>query len=118
MTTSTSEPLTTETLLSVQETPGMTTPLPWRVFKLTDCEWWVARTMAEAIEDYTRVTGEPVEKDDAHELTDADMDRLQFVDTDEGDLPIRGPRRSFSEELARRVAEGLHRPELFACTEY
>lgn len=98
-------------------TPAMNAPLPWRVFWLTDCEWWVARTLAEAIEDYTRVTGAPVEED-AHELTDDEMDRLYFIDQDEHERPIKSSRRPFRVELAQRVAAGLSKPELFARTEY
>lgn len=116
-----SAPLTEEKDLlgdPLPATPSMTDPLTWRVFKVTDCEWWVARTLAEAIEDYTRTTGEPVEPDDAHELSDADMERLHYVDTDDSERVLKDTRRPFREELAQRVAAGLSKPELFACTEY
>lgn len=99
------------------ETPAMNAPLPWRVFKVTDCEWWVARTLDEAREDYLRVTGEPIDED-AHELIGAVMDRLHFIDQDEDERPIKESRRPFRVELAQRVAAGLSKPELFACTEY
>lgn len=107
-------------LLTVQETPGMTTPLPWRVFRINDCEWWVARTLDEAKSDYLRQTGCSEEEafDDPHELDEATMDRLHFIDQDENERPLKDSRRPFRTELAQRVAAGLSKPEMFACTEY
>lgn len=115
-------------LLAVQDTPDMTAPLPWRVFKMDDCDWWMARTLQEARETYQRETGVDDEAiEDSRELTDEEMDKLHFVDTDEGEQPVPGSRRTFREELRQRVelmqklkAEyGIEpEPELFACTEY
>ena len=106
----------------------MTVPLPWRVFKMDDCDWWMARTLEEARESYKHETGVDDEAiEDARELTDAELDKLTFVDTDERERPLRKSRRSFREELRQRVefhqrlkAEyGIEpRPELFASTEY
>lgn len=44
-------------------------------------------------------------------VTDADMDRLKFTDDD-------GTKRTFREELGRRVAAGDKFPCFFASTEY
>ncbi len=99
------------------ETPSMTTPLAWRVFHMNDIDWWLARTLDEAKSDYTRQTGDE-DLDDAYELTDEELDRLHFVDTDERERPVTKSRRTFREELAQRVASGVNEPELFACTEY
>lgn len=116
---------TPDTILSVQETPGMTAPLPWRVFKMNDCDWWLARTLDEARESYKHETG--VDEDEARELTDEEMARLTFVDVDDGERPIGTSRRSFREELRQRVElrerlkakHGIEpKPELFASTEY
>lgn len=98
------------------ETPSMTDPLPWRVFRMNDTDWWLARTLAEARADYLHQTGE--DEDEARELTEEELDRLHFVDTDEDERPMKATRRPFREELAQRVSAGLSKPELFACTEY
>lgn len=119
MTTSNSEPLTTEELLTVQQTPGMTAPLPWRVFRMDDCDWWVAHTLEEAKASYQHQTGVDDEAiEDARELTEQELDKFHFVDVDERERPIKKSRRTFRVELAQRVAAGLSKPELFACTEY
>jgi hypothetical protein len=102
----------------------MTAPLPWRVFRLNDCDWWVARTLDEAKEDAARTWGfryvEDAENvfEEPQELDDATLDRLHFIDTDERERPVKTSRRTFRAELAQRVAAGLSKPELFACTEY
>ena len=101
------------------ETTLITTPLPWRIFRMDDCDWWVARTLQEAKASYQHETGVDDESiEDASELTDEELDRLRFVDTNEAGHPIKDSRCTFREELARRVSAGLSKPELFACTEY
>jgi hypothetical protein len=102
------------------ETPSMTAPLPWRVFRMNDCEWWVARTLAEAMGQYLIQTGIPAAEafDGERELTDEEMDRLHYIDIDENERPVKESRRTFRDELAQRVSAGLSMPELFACTEY
>lgn len=121
-------PLSSDLQLTVQETPGMTTPLPWRVFKMDDCDWWMARTLDEARTSYKHETGVDDEMiEDARELTDEEMDKLTFVDVDENERPDSKTRRTFREELRQRVElherlraeHGIEpKPELFACTEY
>lgn len=97
----------------------MTAPLPWRVYRMDDCDWWVARTLEEAKASYKHETGiDDEHMEDACELTDDEMQRLHFVDTDEADRPVKESRHTFAVELARRVSAGLSKPELFASTEY
>lgn len=99
----------------------MTAPLPWRVYRLTDYEWWVARTLEEAKEDAAKQWGYTVdeaEEDemfcDPEELSDAEMERLKFR---EDMLDPLSPVRTFREELDRMIAEGLSEPGFFAGTE-
>jgi hypothetical protein len=103
----------------VAPTPAMDAPLPWRVYRLNDCDWWVARTLEEAKADFIQTVGSDWgnEFEDAEELSEADMERLQFIDTDEDERPL-GTKTSFRDELARRVAAGITAPEQFASTEY
>jgi hypothetical protein len=99
-------------------TPAMDAPLPWRVYRMDDCDWWVARTLEEAKASYQHQTGVDDECiEDARELSDAELDSLYFVDTDDRDRPVKGTRRTFRVELDQRAA-WLSKPELFASTEY
>lgn len=94
------------------------------------CDWWIARTLEEAIADYTRETHVGCEDvSDARELTERELDRLVFVDeeacTPQDPCHISGQpatehrrRRSFRRELARRVEAGISGPGFFATTEY
>ena len=107
-------------------TPAMTDPLPWRVFRLNDCDWWFARSLEEAIADYKHQTGAGDEElEDARELTEEELDRLMF--TDDPDDPLSATLHTFRDELRARIQlqgelEAEHgiprKPELFASTEY
>ena len=105
-------------------TPSMTDPLPIRVFRINDSEWWMARTLAEAKQDYLATVGPMSEEeafDDARELTDAELDSLQFRDDEGIDLDggtEKGGKRSFREELQGRIAARATCPQPFASTEY
>lgn len=103
------------------ETPAMTASLPWRVFRLTDYEWWVARTLDEAKEDAAREWGYSVEQaerdeifDDPEELSDEQMALLTFR---EDMYDPKSERRTFSAQLSRLIQLGIDKPGLFACTE-
>lgn len=100
-------------------TPSMTAPLPWRVYRMDEYDWWVARSLDEAKASYKHRTGVDDECiEDARELTDDELDTLHFIDTDADERPIKKSQRTFREELAQRVAAGLSKPEMFASTEY
>lgn len=100
---------------------AMTDPLPLRVFRLNDCEWWLAQTLAIAKADYQRCCGPmPDEEafDEPHELSDDELCKLHFVDTDDNEAPIKASRRTFHEELRQQIKSDPITPRLFACTEY
>jgi hypothetical protein len=85
-----------------------------KVFYLNDCDWYIAATLEEAKGQCAADTGLPVDEatePDAHELTDEDLDRLIFMDEDEGKL-------TFRQELERQIATGNTKPRMFASTEY
>ena len=94
-----------------------------KVFRLDDCTWWAGNDLESCIADAMREYQLPrneVADADAHELSDQELDRLQFVD---GDDPINtdgtpGGTLSFREALARCVARGDSFPQFFASTEY
>lgn len=87
----------------------------WKVFQLNECDWIVARTMGEAQEELLANYSETID-DNAHELTDEEMDVLTIRDCDENERPT-GEILTFRESLARMVADGLKAPTLFCSTE-
>jgi len=85
-----------------------------KVFQLNDYDWWAARSLDEAKVDYLQMAGETEEEDtfeDAHELTDEEMERLKYTDENE-------QTRTFKEQLAMMIAVGAEFPGIFASTEY
>lgn len=83
-----------------------------KIFKMNDCDWWVAETLEEAKDSYKLETGEESDLD-ARELSDAEMDRLTITN-EEDDVKL-----TFREELTRRIADGtISSPSLFGSTEY
>lgn len=100
---------------------AMTDPLPLRVFRLNDCDWWAARTLEEAKADYQKCCGPMADEeafDEPRELTDAELDRLKFHDRDDADRIIRKTIRTFREELRQQAHADPITPRMFACTEY
>ena len=133
-------------------TPG----LPFRVFEMNDCDWHVARSLEEAKESYLgQVCNDDENVREARELTEAELDKLHYWDSEsrdpmdfdhwrcecgakaDGNCRWNGKayehhhgypvghvvmknisRRTFREELAKRIAEGLKAPEMFATTEW
>lgn len=95
--------------------------MTWRVYKLNDYEWWVARSLDEAKADAANEWGckdvaEAEREDmfeDPSEVPDEELDRLKFTDGDEDGNAI-GALRSWRDELTQRIAAGLSAPELFA----
>ena len=93
--------------------------VPVKVFRLNDCDWYAGSSLQECIEHCVKETGfarEDAADSDARELTDAEMERLKFIDGEPGDKAA--PRITFKERLAQMVAEGTTFPCFFASTEY
>ncbi len=128
-----------------------------KVFEMNDCDWWLAGTAQEAMEDMCRTYGlreMDSEGSSPRELTDEELDKLIFWDTEDknesnmehwkcdcgamadiecrwtgteyqhhhgypaGHIPMKNiHRRTFREELNRRIEAGVSKPECFACTE-
>jgi len=103
------------------DTPPMGAPLPLRVFRLNDCEWWLAPTLEIAKADYQKLCGPiPDEEafDEPRELSDDELCKRHFFDTDDNEEPIKSSRRTFYEELRQQIKADPITPRLFACTEY
>jgi len=89
---------------------------PLKVFKMNDYEWWMAESIEEAKKQYAvylkGVVGDDEIENDPEELTDGDLERLNYVDDYDQSIS-----RSFKEELDRRIAKG-DKGGFFATTEY
>lgn len=86
---------------------------------MNDCDWWLAHSAEEASADMMKMYGatpaDELSPDGPRELTEAELDKLIFSD----DLSEpNAAKRTFREELARRIAAGVTTPEPFASTEY
>lgn len=83
-----------------------------KVFRINDYEWYMAPTLQEAIQKSISDTRLPEDEatDDPREITEEALNDLIFVDND-------GNKRTFAEELQRRVALG-RQTEIFASSEY
>lgn len=129
---------------------------PFRVFEMNDCDWHVARSLEEAKASYLgQVCDDDENVREARELTEAELDKLTYWDSEsrdpesfehwrcecgaqaDGNCRWNGQayehhhgypaghvvmknisRRTFREELAKRIADGLDKPESFATTEF
>lgn len=85
-----------------------------KVFALNDCDWYAATSLKDAIRGWKQDTGMgDDELDNPHELTEADMLYYKFIDEDKPE-----EKRTFKDELQRRVVKGEKFPQFFATTEY
>lgn len=87
----------------------------WRVFRINDCEWWVARSLTDAINAAVREYDLPYEEviSEPYELDSAKLDSCKYYTTESR----KGPFISFRERLAEIVAGGP-KVGLFATTEF
>jgi SpoVK/Ycf46/Vps4 family AAA+-type ATPase len=83
---------------------------------MDDCDWYAAASKEDAIAAYIEQVGE-FDDSDMYQLSDEQLDRLEYTDADENENPT-GEKRTFREQLAREVAAGTQFPCLFASTEY
>jgi len=89
-----------------------------KIFAVTETEWWMGTDLASVV----RAAQEEYGLDDedvtnAIELVDADLDSLNFSDSDEDGQPT-GQKRTFREQLAIEVAAGGSFPRLFAMEDF
>lgn len=84
-----------------------------KIFKMNDCDWWMAPTLEEAVADikeYYGVDEFDFTENEPRELTEEEMDRIMFRGED-GE-----PVHSFREELRQRVELGQG-TQMFGSTE-
>lgn len=85
-----------------------------KIYALNDVEWWIGPSLEACKEAYSNPDGID---DDAHELSDAELDSLQLTLVDENEAPT-GEVRSFRQQLEIELANGGEFPRLFACSDY
>lgn len=90
-------------------------PLKWHVYKINDCDWWLARTLDEAKQSAAEYYGCGLDDEmicDAAKITNNELDSLQFYP----DGNRKGYHHSFRDELALRIIASP-KAEMFATTE-
>lgn len=91
---------------------GSTAPI--RVYRLDDYDWWAGESLAACLKEARAQCGDDCYPDDPsiqHELSDQTMQIMRFTDED-------GEKRSFADELNRRIAACEEFPQMFASTEF
>lgn len=88
-----------------------------KIFAMNDCDWMAAETVEDATREYKeQFSGGEFDDGEPVELSDEDMERLTFCETDEDEEAVE--RISFREKLNRMIAEGEQFPCFFASTEF
>lgn len=85
--------------------------LKYKLYNVGD-ETWAATSLQDVISAIRKQTGEEVDEGDVYELTDADMNRMRFVDDDTGE------RMSFRNKLIIDHMNGINGPYCFASEDY
>jgi hypothetical protein len=113
------------TLVAVLPIAATAAPDVWHVYRITDYEWYMGRTLAEAeaaafadwgTDRAGAIAEYGYEPEDAYELDADAMERHRMIDSDEYENAT-GDSYPFRIALKRRIAEGP-RAELFACTDW
>lgn len=81
-----------------------------KIFKMNDCDWWMAETIEQAVADY-KAFGSILDIGDVRELTDEELDRMRYVDCETGS------KMTFRQHMNELVGAGKA-SEFFATTEY
>lgn len=94
-----------------------------QIFQMDDTEWWIgAGTPEEMLAAFIEEYGEdafPVEREMPRPLTDKELDSIPFhYDYDEETGVDKKKIRTFREQLAIEIAEGVPAPRMFASTEW
>ncbi len=89
-----------------------------KVFQMNDCDWMAAATPEEAKAAYSLFNHLDIPEEEMlefpRELTDEEMDRLRYVDTEVQPES----HRTFREQLQHMIETGETFPTFFASTEY
>lgn len=88
-----------------------------RVFKVSDCDWWIAETAQQARDSAAQFYGDDAEDcvfdlEEVQELSFEALCGTKYFDEDDRVT------RTFAEQLLKRIMEGANTPEIFASTEY
>ncbi|HAL22286.1 MAG TPA: hypothetical protein DCP40_06105 [Stenotrophomonas sp.] len=96
----------------------MTDSAPIKIFAVTESEWWMGTDLASVVKAAQEEYGlDDEDVANAIELVDADLDSLNFSDSDEVGNPT-GETRTFREQLVIEVDAGGSFPRLFAMEDF
>ena len=90
-----------------------------RVYRMDDNEWWAGESLVACVEEGRRQCGPDCYPDNSgyqYELSDEAMQQMVFIDESDGAEPP--VKRTFAEELARRIAAGEQFPQPFAAEDW
>ena len=89
-----------------------------RVYRMDDNEWWAGESLAACVAEGQSQCGPDCYDDpsEQYEVSDEQMQRMVFIDESDGAEPP--VKRSFAEELARRIAAGETFPQPFAAEDW
>ncbi len=89
-----------------------------KIIEMNDCDWWIGESLDACVKDYQEhCDSDPSYTEDAREVTEEELDSLNFAICDENERKT-GQKRTFREQLAIEIAAGGEFPRLFASTEY
>ncbi len=80
-----------------------------RVYRMDDMEWWAGESLEACVAEGRRQCGDECYPDDLYW-------QLVFIDESDGAAPP--VKRTFAEELARRIAAGEKFPQPFAAEDW
>lgn len=89
--------------------------MKFQVWQVTEGDWIMARSKEEAVSTFKSFCEYDPEDDEVRPLTEDELDKYQFID--DVDHPEKD-KRSFREELQRRILDGEDEPDYFATSEY
>lgn len=88
-----------------------------KIFQMNDCDWLIGESLEACKAEYIRNYSDDPDSidEDAHELSDDELDTLKFSDRSEDDQEE--TTRTFREQLATEISKGGLYPRMFASTE-
>lgn len=96
-----------------------------KVYRLNDCDWFAGPSLESCVQCYLRDyihTPDSLQNrdeyiDDEEELSDEQMERLKFTDT-EGEWGEKNKEYTFQSALEQMIQRGVVFPAFFASTEF
>ena len=82
------------------------------VYKMNECDWWMATDIETASKDYLAFSGMDEDEIDPVLLTESELNELKYLPDNDPEQTV-----TFQQELTRRAICG-HSSDIFATTEF